>query len=297
MRSEITMGPVACGDPAFAIEYRWGSGVFGHLGLVPTTVAMDKRIMTGLLSLAQAARALLDYALPSRCSGCGSITAADHTFCSPCWGTLRFLGAPCCAVCGIPMEQGGETDSKCGACFSTPPPWKSARAALAYGDISRTVAIRLKYGRRTGLAKLMARYMLPLVSPAIISAGEGAMIVPVPLHRWRLWARGFNQAMLISRFIARSLSIDVDPFVLRRVKATRPLRDMGYRERRRTVDGAFSIMPDGREKLRGKIVLLIDDIHTSGATAQACTQALLAGGAAEVHLLCWARVLQDGAGN
>lgn len=246
-----------------------------------------------MAALAHAARFALDFALPPRCPGCGTIVDMDHRFCTPCWETLRFLGEPCCANCGIPIELDEGAGAQCGACIAEPPPWKSARAALAYGDVSGQVAIRLKYGRRTGFARLMATYMLPHIVAPMRENADMALIVPVPLHRWRLWHRGFNQSLLIARHLGKDLGIAVDPFVLKRSKATRPLRDLAPKERERAVRGAFAIERRFADRIAGKQILLVDDIHTSGATARACTRILLRGGAASVHLICWARALRE----
>lgn len=241
------------------------------------------------------ARLVLDYALPPRCPGCGAIVGEDHAFCAACWQGMRFLGDPCCAACGLPLDHDEGEGARCGACLADPPHWSSARAAVAYCDASAAVAMRLKYGRRTGLALLMARHMAARVHPEVRTAGAQALIVPVPLHRWRLWSRGFNQSALVAGHLSRILGIPTDPFVLKRVKRTRPLRDLKPRERERTVARAFAIDPARAEMLRGRTVLLIDDVHTSGATARACARTLRAAGAASVHLLCWARVLKDDA--
>tara|TARA_R110000782_G_scaffold78276_5_gene155128 strand:+ start:4714 stop:5538 length:825 start_codon:yes stop_codon:yes gene_type:complete len=266
-------------------------------GLVPRAHSLDKQNMTLAAPLGQLARMTidfaLDFALPPRCPGCGTIVEGDDRFCQTCWSGIAFLSDPCCARCGIPFEVDMGADACCGPCLAHPPPWESARAALAYGDTARTVALRLKYGRRTGVARLMARTMLPRVPKAIGQAGESALIIPVPLHRLRLWGRGFNQALVIARHLGKALAVPVDPFSLRRVKATRPLRDLSSRQRERTVKGAFSLDPARTALISGKTILLIDDIHTSGATARACTRTLLQGGAAQVHLLCWARVVQQ----
>lgn len=169
--------------------------------------------------------------------------------------------------------------------MADPPPWDSARAVLAYGDVARTVALRLKYGRRIGLARLIARQMLRHVGD------EEALIVPVPLHRWRLWSRGFNQSALIADHLGRLTGWPVEKQALRRVKRTAPLRGMNPKARAKMVRGAFALGPG--EGVKGRRVLLIDDVHTSGATAAACAKMLKRGGATEVRLLCWARVLPD----
>lgn len=262
-------------------------------GLVPGRRLLDKRGMTeGAIDLVkQAAKAVLDYALPPRCPGCGVITSQMDAFCGACWGEMHFLGDPCCTSCGLPFEFEEADALQCGACLADPPPWTSARATLAYSTVSSHVATRLKYARRTGLAKLMARHMAARVPAQMLAAGEDALIVPVPLHRWRIWGRGFNQSALIARHLSRITGLAHDPLLLRRTRATRPLRDMGPQQRDREVRRAFAVAPSRRVRLRDKTILLIDDIHTSGATARACTTALMAGGAQSVHLLCWARVL------
>jgi ComF family protein len=154
--------------------------------------------------------------------------------------------------------------------------------------------MRLKYGRRIGLARLMARHMAPRIAAALLAEKEKALVIPVPLHRWRIWSRGFNQAAVIGDALARLTGLTHDPLILKRTRATRPLRDLGTAERAREVRRAFALDPARRGILKGKKVLLIDDIHTSGATARACTRTLMEGGAEAVHLLCWARVLQAG---
>jgi len=227
----------------------------------------------------------IDYALPPRCPGCGAIVGEDFAFCLTCWGGMEFLGDPCCARCGVPFPHDLGEGAECGACLADPPPWDGARAVLAYGDVARTVALRLKYGRRIGLARLIARQMLRHVGK------DEALILPVPLHRWRLWHRGFNQSALIADHLARLTGWPVDKRALHRVKRTLPLRGMNPRQREKAVRGAFALAQD--HGLEGRRVLLIDDVHTSGATAAACAKVLRRGGAAEVRLLCWARVLPD----
>lgn len=121
------------------------------------------------------------------------------------------------------------------------------------------------------------------------------VLVPVPLHRWRLWWRGFNQSALIADRLGRLSGIGVEKEVLLRHRRTPPLRGLDPAQRRRAVRGAFAIHPVRKPVLTGKTVLLIDDVHTSGATADACANLLRRNGASAVHLICWARVLPDDA--
>jgi ComF family protein len=235
-------------------------------------------------------RPVVDYALPPRCPGCGIIVEDDHRFCLQCWSGMRFLGDPCCDCCGIPFDHDRGVGALCGGCIANRPEVDRARAVLAYGDVARTVALRLKYGRRIGFSRLIAKHMLRHVS---IEGRDTMLIVPVPLHRWRLWWRGFNQSALIGRHLAALASIDIDAEVLVRTRRTPPLRGLNPGERDKMVRGAFAVAPARKGKLKDKTILLIDDVHTSGATANACARALRKGGAGAVHLLCWARVIHD----
>jgi ComF family protein len=233
---------------------------------------------------------IADLALPPRCPGCGAITPADHRFCAACWGSLEFLGPPWCAACHAPFGHDRGEGARCAACLADPPPHDGIRAAVAYGEVARGLALKLKYSGRLACAATMARAMARLM-PA-----EAELLVPVPLHRWRLWSRGYNQAGLIAAALSRAHGVPFAPDLLRRVKATPVLRGLGARARSRAVAGAFALAPDARGALAGRTVVLVDDVHTSGATANACARLLKRGGAARVILLCWARVLEGGDG-
>jgi ComF family protein len=239
--------------------------------------------------LERAWRASIDYVLPPRCPGCGAIVDGDHRFCTPCWRSLDFLGPPCCTRCALPLPHAG--GGLCGACHADPPAFARASAAVVYGEVARTVALRLKHGGRPGVARTMARLMARLAE----DAPADALLVAVPLHRWRLWLRGYNQALLIARALAARTGHACLPDALIRRRATPMLGGLGRKARARAVAGAFAVPPLHRPALRGRTVLLVDDVYTSGATAGACARALLRAGAAEVRLLCWARVLPGGA--
>jgi ComF family protein len=234
-----------------------------------------------------AARQVLDFALPPRCPGCGAVTAEPHRFCLGCWQALTFLGEPCCERCGHPFEYDQGVGAECGRCLAHPPAYDRMRAAVAYGDIARKVALKLKYSGRPGVAETLAHFMQRHLG----SEPEDAILVPVPLHRWRIWKRGYNQSALIASALARRSGRTAEIDLLRRVKATPVLRGLGRRERALAVRGAFKVTNEGRRRLAGRTVVLIDDVHTSGATADACAKALKRAGAARVNILCWARVV------
>lgn len=229
-----------------------------------------------------AAKLLLDFALPPRCAGCGDVIEEVGAFCPPCWSNIEWLGNSGCNRCGLPLA-GTEIDT-CGRCLAEPPKLDRMRAAVAYDDLPRSIALKLKYGRKVALAKTMARYMAPLGD----DWPENAIVVPVPLHRWRLWGRGFNQSALVARELARIWGLRADPAALRRVKRTQPLKGLNPAQRRKAVSGAFEAAP----AVSGRTIILIDDVLTSGSTAEACARALRRAGARRVDLLCWARVVR-----
>ena len=254
----------------------------GHAGACALRPAKRQGAMVATIFRA-VVRWALDFALPPRCAGCGTIVGEVHSFCPDCWKGIEFLGHSGCSICGIPLQATEQTS--CGACLARPPRIARTRAAVAYDDLSRSLAIRLKYGRRVAIARTMARYMAPLVS----EDGD-RLLVPVPLHRTRLWNRGFNQSALVARELSRRLGIASDPMALERTRRTPPLKSMSRLQRRKTVAGAFRVR--NTRAITDKTVILVDDVLTTGSTAEACARTLKRAGAARVELVSWARVVK-----
>ncbi len=230
--------------------------------------------------------------LPHRCAHCGVIVASGPGFCRDCWTGLDFLAGPACARCALPLPSAAP-GALCGACLADPPPYASVHVPLAYGPATRSVVLRLKYGRRVGLARLIARLVAATLPPPD-AATPPPLLVPVPLHRWRLWSRGFNQSMAIATELAKGRAVEVAPEALVRTRSTVPLKGLGRAARARTVRGAFAVPASVRAAIKGREVWLIDDVLTTGATAAACARALLRGGAGSVRLIAFARVLDRG---
>lgn len=240
-------------------------------------------------NLGGAVRRIVDLALPPRCAACDSPVQAQGQLCAACFGQTHFIGPPYCVRCGVPFasaDQGG-AEALCPPCQHQPPAFRTARAALRYDEQARRLILPLKHADRVELAAVLA--------PMMIRAGgvllaQADVLVPVPLHRRRLYQRKFNQAAILALAIARLSNRPALPDALIRTKRTTPLEDKTPEERAAEVSGSIAVRPSRGSRIAGRVVLLIDDVMTSGATANACADALLAAGATAVNVLVAARV-------
>ena len=241
--------------------------------------------------LRHAAAAAIGLVYPPTCTGCGAATAAPHALCAACWSGLRLIERPFCERLGTPFALDlGVGTLLSPAAIAEPPAYGRARAVALYDGTARDLVHRLKYGDRLDLARTMARMM----------AGSGRelldradLLVPVPLHGLRLWRRRFNQAALLARVLGRIAGKPCALRALARVRATRPQVGLTRRQRAENLQGAFRVTEAGRPRIAGRRILLIDDVATTGATGNACTRALLRGGAAHVDLLTFATVTRE----
>lgn len=237
---------------------------------------------------------MIDFMLPHRCAGCGEIVESDGGFCASCWTGLTFIAGPACARCDLPLPSAQGEGALCGGCMADPPPYSRVHVPLAYGDATRKLVMRFKYGRRTGTARLMAGLMTgTLSSVRETEDGLRPLLVPVPLHRWRIWSRGFNQSAELAKVIARRTGHELAVDALIRTRATASMRGLGRQARARSVRGAFAVRPEAKPLLAGRTVLLVDDVFTTGATVAACSRALLRGGAERVEVVAFARALDS----
>ncbi len=252
-----------------------------------------RRLSAGLR---QAGGGLLDMLLPPRCLGCAAEVAEQGTLCPDCFAGLSVIGAPFCVRCGVPFAHAAQAEGGlCPRCRERLPAFREARAAFRYDEGAKRLILPFKHGDRTHLAGPLARQMARAGAPLLARA---EVIAPVPAHWQRLLARRYDQAALLARALGRIAARPAVPDLLRRTRRTPPLGDKGALERALTVEGAFAVSRPGLAMLAGRQVLLVDDVMTSGATADACARALLAAGAAAVDVLAAARVpdprLRDG---
>lgn len=242
-----------------------------------------------LPALGRAGLAVLDFLLPPRCVGCGETTPLQGELCAACWAGLRFIDEPFCPLCGQPRAwEGAEA---CPRCAEMPGSLERMRAALAYDQASSRLIVAFKHSERIQGAALFAGWMR--------RAGEGLLeeadlLVPVPLHRWRLLRRGYNQSALLARHLARMTGVPHAADLLRRVRATPSQQGLTAAARRRNITGAsFSVRRAARPHLAGKRVVLVDDVLTTGTTLGACAAVLREAGAARVDALALARVVRQ----
>jgi ComF family protein len=241
-----------------------------------------KEIMTGIA----------DVIFPPRCITCGTILE-EHgplPFCPRCTAGIRYIRSPLCPRCGIPFTTKEGEDHLCGECLVTRRPFALARAVGLYEETLLTAIHLFKYRRRIGIGKVLGSIMADFAGE-IWDMKVFSVIMPVPLHRKRLRERGFNQAVILARKIAKRFALPLDFLTLRRELFTAPQVGLGREERSINVRGAFAVRKP--ERTAGKRVLLVDDVYTTGSTLVECTRTLLDAGADSVAILTLARAFRD----
>lgn len=233
-------------------------------------------------------RIALDVALPPLCPSCREPLSETGGLCATCWSKLSPIERPFCDRLGIPFVYDPGPGILSMQALADPPAYRKARAAVRYDDVARTLVHALKYGDRLDLAPTMGRWMSRAGAELL---PDTDIIVPVPLHWRRLWARRFNQSALLAKIVGEKAGIEVVHDAIGRTKATPQQVGLSKPQRALNVQGAFRVAPADKAKVAGRRVLLIDDVLTSGATVDTCARALLRAGASHVDVLVFARVV------
>jgi ComF family protein len=236
--------------------------------------------------------AAADLLLPPVCIACRTRIQSHGLLCGGCFAQIDFIVPPLCARLGVPLPYDVGPPSLSAAAIAAPPVYDRARAVARYSQTMRDLIQGFKYrDRQEGLA-LFSRWLAHAGAELLSDAD---LIVPVPLYRSRLWWRRFNQSALLAQGVARLTGVPADCFLLKRVRRTASQVGLSAEQRKRNVAGAFRIEPSRKGAVKGKKVVVIDDVITTGATAEACARVLQRAGAARVDILALARAVEPAA--
>lgn len=239
-----------------------------------------------LPALAQLA---LDIVLPPQCLACRLPVGRQGSVCTPCWHGIEFLGRPQCHRCGYPFEVDQGEGALCGACVRRPPLYGRARSVMVYGGVARDLVLGFKYGDRIHGSPAYGRW-LARAGAELLDGTD--LILPVPLHRWRLARRRYNQAALLAGALADISAKPMRPNLLRRIRQTPTQGGLNNRARAHNVRRAFAIPASQVGAIADRRILLVDDVLTTGATVSECAAILLSTGAASVDVLTLTRVIR-----
>jgi ComF family protein len=233
-------------------------------------------------------RLALDIALPPLCPACREPLGGDGGLCATCWSKLSFIAPPYCERLGIPFVYDPGPGILSMQAIADPPAYTRARAAVRYDDVARELVHAFKYADRLDLAPVLGRWMAQAGAALLADADA---LVPVPLHWRRLWARRFNQAAALAEVMSLTARVPTEVDLLRRTRATPQQVGLARSERARNVEGAFRVPPERRAAVKGRRLVLVDDVLTTGATVDTCARALLRAGARDVDVIVFARVV------
>ena len=237
-------------------------------------------------------QSLIRTLYPPQCVMCDAKTESDFGLCGPCWAKTPFIDGLCCDGCGAPLpgENAPDAGVLCDDCMVIARPWSKGRAAMVYKDKARRLVLSLKHGDRTDLVRAVGPWMMKAATPLMTPE---TLVVPIPLHRFRLLRRKFNQAALLAVRVAQLADVGCCVDGLVRTKRTAPLEGHSRDQRFETLSGAIAANQKRLSQIKGRKILLVDDVMTSGATFAAATEACFAAGANDVCVLALARVVKD----
>lgn len=227
---------------------------------------------------------------PPQCISCNALVASDFGLCPACWRDTPFISGLVCCKCGSPVAGEEGQDVLCDDCLAVERPWSAGRSALLYRDNARRIVLALKHGDRMELARPAALWLKQAAAPLL---RPDTVVVPVPLHWWRLIRRKYNQAALLSSALAREARLEHCPDLLLRRRNTGSQEGRSREDRFANLRGAFAVHPRRRARIAGRPALIVDDVMTSGATFSAAATVCLAAGASHVDVLALARVAKD----
>jgi ComF family protein len=254
-------------------------------GLVKTP--LGQKVLAHMRGLGRAA---LDGLFPPVCLACNGAVGTPDGLCPACWGKLVPICAPLCPILGVPFATDMGSGAVSPQAIANPPHFDRARSAVAYTDLARRLVSKFKYGDRPELALFCARLMAGAGHELL---GPDTVLVPVPLHRGRQFSRRYNQSSELARALGKVANCPLDTDLIERHRPTRQQVGLNARQRARNVDGAFRLRAGANARLRDRKIVLIDDVLTTGATANAVAKMLRRAGAGHIDVLTFARVVFD----
>jgi ComF family protein len=247
--------------------------------------------LTALPALASAAvKTAMDSLFPPRCFSCHDLTEKTSGLCANCWNGITFISTPFCTRCGSPFPYNIGSSLECMPCMASPPPYDMARAVFAYDEGSRKLITGYKYQDRTQATPMFTSWLIRVGAELL---AQTDIILPVPLHRWRLLQRRYNQSALLARNLSQASGKIMLPSALIRTRNTPQQAGLNRAQRLLNVKDAFNVPPAYRTQIKDKKILLLDDVLTTGATLNSCTQALLEAGVKAVYVLTLARTANE----
>lgn len=249
-----------------------------------------RSLRVGMAAMRSAAGTVLGIVYPPSCIACRAATGEAQALCAACWSNIGFIERPYCERLGTPFAVDLGAGLLSPAAIADPPVFARARAACRFDGTARELVHRLKYGDRPELALALGRMMAQAGRELL---AEADLILPVPLHRTRLWSRRFNQAAVLAETVSRLSGKPHDPLLLRRAKRTRQQVGLTRAQRAENLQGAFKVAPESKPALENRRIVLVDDVLTTGSTVNAASRVLLRAGARSVDVLTFARVVTE----
>ena len=245
--------------------------------------------MRGKALLSVAAAHVMDAIYPARCLACPSATETPMGLCGDCWRQVHFFAGPVCDLCGVPVPTADKTTERtvCNGCDQAPPGWDQGRSAVAYEGVGRQVVMAFKHADRLDMAMPLARWMTG-AGAAILTPDQ--LVVPVPIHWSKLIRRRYNQAAVLAQHVAKRTGATFCPDLLQRTRATPELKGKTRTERQDLQRASMRVNPRKHRSLKGRDILLVDDVMTSGATLATATEVLRGEAVNQISVLTLARV-------
>lgn len=233
---------------------------------------------------------VINFILPPRCINCGKVLFEEDGICIDCFQQINFISRPYCKKCGTPFHENVKTNSLCANCVKEKKPvFRLFRSVFVYDDFSKKMILSLKFLDKTENAKILGKLMF--FSAKDIIEKDFDIIIPIPLHYRRILRRKYNQAGLLAKVLSKYCNKEISFTAVKRKKNNRPQVEFSGKSRIRNVKGVFEVKK--KEEIKGKRILLVDDVYTTGSTMKECAKTLLKAGAKSVDFISVARTIHN----